>query len=188
MTLDEAIKHAEEVAEEKSNLAKRIRNNMKSEIALSNADECESCAEEHKQLAEWLKDYKRLLDQKTNNDSVSRKAILSKIKEVCFSDKWLQFRVNKGSHGQRDFIIDYIEKLPPVTPERKKARWIKQYTAFVNDDNQIVTEYHCNNCYGISYFRSMNGKLVGAKYCPNCGTEMETKENYKEESGNNEKK
>lgn len=62
----------------------------------------------------------KALDQETCKDSVSRKAILSKIKEVCFSDKWLQFRVNKGSHGQRDFIIDYIEKLPPVTPNTNK--------------------------------------------------------------------
>lgn len=58
MTLDEAIKHADEVAEEKSNLAVRIRDNMKSEIALSNADECETCADEHRQLAEWLRELK----------------------------------------------------------------------------------------------------------------------------------
>lgn len=68
MTLDDTIKRLEETVEEKSNLAKRIRANMKSEIALSNADECETCAEEHRQLAEWLKDYKRLLEQKARLD------------------------------------------------------------------------------------------------------------------------
>ena len=38
MSIDEAIKHAEEVAN----------------------SSCEKCAEEHRQLAEWLKELKRL--------------------------------------------------------------------------------------------------------------------------------
>lgn len=41
MTLDEAIKHAEEAYE-------RLKNS------------CPNCANEHKQLAEWLKDYKNI--------------------------------------------------------------------------------------------------------------------------------
>ena len=45
MTLDEAIKHAEEVA--KQNEEKR----------------CCKCAEEHRQLAEWLKELKQLREQ-----------------------------------------------------------------------------------------------------------------------------
>lgn len=42
MTLDEAIKHAEEVSNSK----------------------CNSCGEEHKQLAEWLKELKELKERK----------------------------------------------------------------------------------------------------------------------------
>ena len=46
MTLDEAIKHCEEVA-----------------------NKCDTeCAKEHRQLAEWLKDYKRLLEQQPQED------------------------------------------------------------------------------------------------------------------------
>lgn len=44
MKLDEAIRHAEEVAEEQ---VKR----------------CEKCAEEHRQLTEWLKELKQLREQ-----------------------------------------------------------------------------------------------------------------------------
>jgi len=54
MSIDDAIKHAEEVAEEKFNNAVSIMDKMKSDIALSNAEECKLCAEEHRQLAEWL--------------------------------------------------------------------------------------------------------------------------------------
>lgn len=50
------------------------------------------------------------------DDYVSRRAILDKIKEVCFSKEWIDFRVDFGSNGQRDYIIKYIESLPSVEP------------------------------------------------------------------------
>lgn len=57
MTLDEAIKHAEEVAEINENIAYNTEDDNWMDIA-----QCEKCAEEHRQLADWLKDYKRLLE------------------------------------------------------------------------------------------------------------------------------
>ena len=61
MTLEEAIKHAEEVVEEQEKIA------IYTPIEMLNSDvdieKCKECAEEHRQLAEWLKDYKRLLEQ-----------------------------------------------------------------------------------------------------------------------------
>ena len=51
MTLEEAIKHAEEVAEE------HTKYNI-----YGGFESCDECAKEHRQLAEWLKDYKRLLE------------------------------------------------------------------------------------------------------------------------------
>ena len=58
MTLDEAIAHAEDVAKVQDRLSKRIRT--------SDAKKCERCAEDHRQLAEWLRDYKRLKEQEPN--------------------------------------------------------------------------------------------------------------------------
>ena len=73
MTIEEAIKHAEEVAEENSKsyeewLACKNRGNVgwsKSDIEAvdKSIEQCKKCAEEHRQLAEWLKDYKRLKEQ-----------------------------------------------------------------------------------------------------------------------------
>lgn len=59
MTLDEAIKHAEEVAEaeeRKAKLYQRLDKGIKGigQKYLS----CIECAEEHRQLAEWLKELK----------------------------------------------------------------------------------------------------------------------------------
>lgn len=50
MTINEAIIHAEEIAEEQEY---HVR--MKGKV---NASECYECAKEHRQLAEWLKELK----------------------------------------------------------------------------------------------------------------------------------
>ena len=69
MTLEEAIKHAEEVAKEQDKLCKRYdgasgySRSHNEAIRTAAAKRCEECAGEHRQLAEWLKDYKRLLEQ-----------------------------------------------------------------------------------------------------------------------------
>ncbi len=55
------------------------------------------------------------------NDLISRQAVLSEIEKVCFSDDWRKFRINNGSNGERDLIINYIKHLPSVQPEQK---WI----------------------------------------------------------------
>ena len=49
MTLEESIIHAEEIAATNERLCERLHN-----------AEYGKCADEHRQLAEWLKDYKRL--------------------------------------------------------------------------------------------------------------------------------
>lgn len=54
MTIDEAIIHAEEIAEINENIAYNTDSENWMDIA-----QCEKCAEEHRQLAEWLKELKR---------------------------------------------------------------------------------------------------------------------------------
>lgn len=51
MTLDEAILHCEEVAEINEDIAYNIENDNWMAIG-----KCQKCAEEHRQLAEWLKE------------------------------------------------------------------------------------------------------------------------------------
>ena len=59
MTIDEAIAHAREVASEQK---------RRSGICVQNNSECDKfsaclkCSKEHEQLAEWLEDYRRLLE------------------------------------------------------------------------------------------------------------------------------
>lgn len=62
MTLEEAIKQAEEVAKEQDKLCKRYDDasgytrSHNEDIRTTDAKKCIECAEEHRQLAEWLKE------------------------------------------------------------------------------------------------------------------------------------
>lgn len=64
MTLDEAIKHAEEVAKEQDKLCKRYDDasgysrSHNDAIRTTDAKRYEECAEEHRQLAAWLSELK----------------------------------------------------------------------------------------------------------------------------------
>ena len=60
-TLDEAIKHAREVAEDK-----RADADWKFRHGRLNADDCISCAEEHEQLADWLEELKNRREMNFN--------------------------------------------------------------------------------------------------------------------------
>ena len=73
MTLDEAIKHAEEVVEEQEELYKLCPASESDLFHCDGTKDCKSlkngknkgcpkCAEEHRQLAEWLKELKQLRD------------------------------------------------------------------------------------------------------------------------------
>ena len=65
MTLEEAIKHCEEVAKENDDAAKefyrvsKLETHPDREYAEGVYVECKKCADEHRQLAEWLKELKR---------------------------------------------------------------------------------------------------------------------------------
>ena len=61
MTLEEAIKHAEEVAEKNEKSAEYMKNKYGEHVA-GYGIHCK-CAEEHRQLAEWLKELKAVHDE-----------------------------------------------------------------------------------------------------------------------------
>lgn len=44
-------------------------------------------------------------------------ALLEEIQKVCFSSEWAKFRADYGSHGQCDYIINYIENASTEEPK-----------------------------------------------------------------------
>ena len=65
LTLDEAIEHAEDIAKHNENKAKCYRERDGYTYKYQ-AEDCEKCAAEHRQLAEWLKDYREMLNNVEN--------------------------------------------------------------------------------------------------------------------------
>ena len=58
MTLDEAIRHAEEVAERQEYLSKQDHGYCEEKWNILKRKECAECASEHRQLAAWLQELK----------------------------------------------------------------------------------------------------------------------------------
>lgn len=61
--LESAIKHCEEVAEEKDMQTGFDTDYLCYQMSDTERNQCKKCAEEHRQLAEWLKELKRLREQ-----------------------------------------------------------------------------------------------------------------------------
>lgn len=165
MTINEAIKHAEEVAEKQEELYRLC---PASESEMSHCDGtkdcktlesgknkgCQKCAEEHRQLAEWLKDYKRLLEHQPSDDTISRHMVLDLV--VANHMELNGLNVVMYSPLYKD-----IKQLPPVTSQPRHGKW-------------IVHRGYNTDGFGIEYSCSKCNEWVDEKsrYCPNCGCRM----------------
>lgn len=173
MTLDEAIQHAEEVVEDKETRAKEciVKANSNNEwlfdyeVRKLNEESvsCAECAAEHRQLAEWLKDYKRLLEQEPCEDCIRREDALMALTGQ-YADSPIELLPK---------AIKQINALLPVTPAEKVGRW--EWVQY--DANPNIGNWHCSECDrivsgAIAYSNPSNSY----KYCPNCGAKMERAE------------
>ena len=144
MTIDEAIQRYEEAVQWE-------QYSMRSENI--------NKAAEHRQLAEWLKELKRLRAQEPCEDAVSRQAaidVLSLGKEILSRvlDDIDVVGTDREKYswglGLIESNIKDIEELPSVTPQRT-GKWI--------DDN-------CSECGFYVYHGDMRN------FCPKCGAKM----------------
>lgn len=85
MTLDEAIKHCEEVAEENQAIVDSC------DYYGENMAKCEECAKEHRQLARWLKELKQLREQMSDSEK---------------PNKWIPVSERKPKKGQTVLTFD----------------------------------------------------------------------------------
>lgn len=117
ITLDEAIKHMEEVAKEKEKDARFYSvtrpDKERKEYSIKTANE-------HRQLAEWLKDYKRLLDQEPCEDAISRQAAINAMVKLEQDDiDRYGCAIPEGFNS--DPAIEALNGLLPVTPQHTDA-------------------------------------------------------------------
>lgn len=101
MSLDEAIKHAEEVAEENQAIVDSC------DYYGENMAKCEKCAEEHRQLAEWLKELKEL-----RGKYASLRGKYARLRRECNEviDEICRLRGQRMTENEKiDFLVNSIK-------------------------------------------------------------------------------
>ena len=106
LDLESAIKHCEEVAD-----------------GMTEQGKCAECADEHKQLAEWLKELKQLREQEPCDDAISRADVEQTVEDniLCYthSDRPIDQDPDTECHMAIRMALRMLKKdlrkLPPVT-------------------------------------------------------------------------
>lgn len=179
MTLEEAIKHEENEVQERQYQYQEC-------VAMHNTEgamNCRKYAEKHRQLAEWLKDYKRLLDQEPCEDAISRQAVIDELNKWDWQELYLpvHFKENiidvvpsvKPQEQKTDSwsikdVADTLAKHGLIKEQNPKTgHWIK---LFLIDTSDI--DGQCSECGFIHRF--IDGHTTQYDYCPNCGAKMES--------------
>ena len=122
MTLDEAIAHAREVAEDK-----RADADWKFRHGRLNADDCISCAEEHEQLAEWLEELKSYRVSVFSGDMTQ--AMLKE--EYCKAVDDFAKKLNAKCDGM--IKEKWNSNVTPIS-------WAEAYADFKDDINEIAEQ------------------------------------------------
>jgi hypothetical protein len=176
MTLDEAIKHCEELVEAHDKLRKSYDDasgysrSHNEAIRTDDAKKHEKCSQDFRQLVEWIKELKAYKEQEPCADAISRKAAI------------VQLYHNKTGDDDVDVIIERdiatIHKLPSVTSKRKTGEWIKH-------DTGHSIYYDCSLCGCAAPCTETADKILWklSNYCPDCGTKMENLQKSEDAGG-----
>ena len=123
-------------------------------------DSLQGCLD-FRQLAEWLKDYKRLLEQQPCDDAISR--ILTRM--------W-------NCRGKHTTSIDKVkmeqiirDELPSVT--QKYGKWIK-HPEIETSAPEYLMFYECSECGDKQCF--CKSDIHKKRFCNNCGAKMQESE------------
>ena len=126
MTLDEAIKHCENVA-------------AKCFVERSARNHSGKCGFEHLELAAWLRELKAYKEQEPCEDAISREDAMFLILHYG----------NEIRHEVMDDIKASMIKLPSVTNARPIGHWIREF-----DDIEGEVRFTCSNCRKYQLFKT----------------------------------
>lgn len=137
MTIEQAIKHAEEVAEEKNMQAGFDTDYLCYQMSDTERNQCKKCAEEHRQLAEWLKELKQLREQ-----------TMTERKTIYLDDAIETIRKlpNAGIHWfvSVEEVFDVLLKLPSAQLEIIRCKDCKHYACILYSG----TQFEYGECFG----------------------------------------
>lgn len=93
----------------------------------------------------------RALEQQPSEDVISRQVVKEQM-------------IKYGFNAPDMTVTEFVESLPPVTPQQKVGKWI--YTGDYITDGMLK----CSEC---GFEHDVSERFV---YCPNCGKRMEIEE------------
>lgn len=153
MTIDEAIKQIEEIAEDNQKVVDT--HHISDDISLDElyADDTEiieeylerykECADDYRQLAEWLNELKQLREQQSCEDAISREQALKEL-------NWLD--LESDYYGEK--VEEMLNSLPSVMPKgvtvtdfadkcrecgkQKNGKWIPVSESLPEDDRNVL--------------------------------------------------
>jgi hypothetical protein len=184
MTLDEEINYCEEVADFNT---KEIENGTWRKDSMAERY-CIECANERRQLAEWLKELKIYKEQQPCKDVISREDALKALcQAVHKNDDNIPCPNQRVSClWNKTKVQDYAEeilKLPSVIPQQKTGWWIEDAETYYKaihvigepDENTpiFLDDIACSEC--LAKFSVKDNETKRFKCCPNCGIKMEVK-------------
>lgn len=95
-------------------------------------------------------------------DAISRQAAIEVIKQYDFNfPQYMERFATELRDAMKEDLLDDIQSLPPVEPERPRGEWIKVPNR--------ETVYACDQCGCEPYYF---GDINTIKFCPNCGSRM----------------
>ena len=168
MDLESAIQHCEEVARQNeedailySNCKKYKKNLYEIGLAENAEKKCCECANEHRQLAEWLKELKAYKEKESLDPS----------KELA---KAFTIGMALGFGKNYDEMYKIMEAIKAVTPQQKIGHWI-----LTDVEGNRVWHCRCSECDkdpqdyidGSEDWWLIKNNLP--KACPTCGVKME---------------
>lgn len=87
-----------------------------------------------------------------DNDLISRQAAIDHLIDALYD-------LDEADYVDKEFIEEELKRVPSVQPKQKTGRWIICCDGYYP---------YCSQCSNEPQNRAMT------KYCPNCGTKMES--------------
>lgn len=105
------------------------------------------------------------------SDLISREELTKKLEYLCdclcdYSKKQREFMCDACKLGA---VIDAVEKMSSVDPERKTGKWHLL-------DECANEGWYCDQCHKKVFRADFSNTMKKYKFCPNCGAKMEVEE------------
>ena len=103
----------------------------------------------------YLDGYEKALEQEPCPDAISRGFLMRDLLLKAQGEKDVSIK----------WLDNYINSLPPVTPQPKTGHWIKK-------EDDTCWWYVCSECEQEPLKNRWNNDDVLSRFCPNCGARM----------------